>query len=507
MTLEDINKKLEFISLSIEGLDSLTNEKIEELSKDVSNLQNMDVFDKSDEISFKDGDDTLDFETIIASNIEKLNTFDSKEYFKELNNKDFSKVVENSKIAQDRENKIKELVSKIERIGKMNTIINETKNRYSEKSFDQVFETQDKVNTSRLEDENKRITIMAKYNDEIQEDLKILDYIEEVKKLEEENKKIQDKINAIESKKIGLPTDFQDVLQEEIDKENEKIINNEKTINERNTIINGRTADYIKIDMLGKLPAELRQPEVEAAINSDNPRDAYNKLISRSQNEILKYQNRIDKNAEMKEKVEIGRETRNNLKKAKPISYKAEDYSLDDDELLAIEEEIKNGGDKIDELVEKATNEINSLPIPAGKDLRKQAKAWLDMQNGETKNPFKNIARRIKAYSEKTQNQYMDAYKKQQINEKVKNALIDEKKIEKYNSMIETKKTETKTKLQTLSNRQNSWKESLFVDLSKLSNDDLDGITKEGKYGELAAEQYKKVADKEEQEADDGFTH
>lgn len=497
MKLDEINNQLQYISMNIEGLDILTNEKIEELSKKVSNLQNMDVFDKSDEIETKKGDTTLTFEETIEVCLEGLE-FDRKSYISKLmqeNNNDYAKC---KNIADVRQSKISELTSKIARMGLLNTAMRETMNIYNEKDFDKVFETKDRINASRLEDENKKIIMMSKYNDEIKNELDALDYIKEVEKLENENNKITNEIiNIRNQKSLATQKEDEEALQELIDQMTGKIKDNLDIINSRNAIINWRTVNDIKNQMLSKLPAELRQPEVEAAINSDNPREAYNKLISKSQNEILKYQNRIDKNAEMKDKFEIGRETRDNLRKAKPVTYKAEDYSLDDDELLAIEEEIKNGGDRIDELVEKATNEINSLPIPAGKDLRKQAKAWLDMQNGETKNPFKNIARRIKSYSEKTQNQYMDAYKKQQINEKVKNALIDEKKIEKFNSMIETKKTETKAKMQPLDNRYNSFKESLYVNLSKLSNDELDDKIQKGKFGELAVEQYNNVAEKE----------
>lgn len=507
MNIEEINHKLEEISLNIEGLSALTNEKIEMLAKEVSNLTNMEVLDNSSKINFKDGTNELNFNDIITSNLEKLRGFDRKDYFKELYQKDPSKVSENSKIANDRDVKIKELISKIERMGMMNTILNETKNRYSEKNFDKVFDTEDLINTSKLEKENEKITRISNFKDEIEDDLNILDYIKEVKKIEEENKKIQDKINDIEKQKIGIDKDYQDVLQEQIDKENEKLENNKKVIDEKNAIINGRTSDVVKLNMIAKLPKELDTVEVRNALNSENPREAYNNLITKSQNEILKYQNRIDKNSERKEKVEIGRETRESLRKSKPIQFKPEDYSLDEDELSAIDEEIKNGGDKIDELIKNATDEINALPIPEGKELKRNVKEWLDNQIGKTRNPFKNIARRIKANSEKTKSQYIDAHKKSQINEKVKNALILEKQKEKFNDMVETKKKEGISKMQTLHNRQNSWKESLFVDLSKLSNDDMDNIIKDGKYGELANEQYKKVADKEEKEADDEFIY
>lgn len=499
MTLEEINNKLEEISLNIQGLPNLTNEKIEKLAEQTERLTNADegaIFDKD-----------IDFENFISSNLAELNSFDKIKYFEELNQKDFSKVLENQKIAKDRFNKIKELTSKIERMGKLNTIIKETQSRYSEKNFDNVLKTEDLINTSKLEKENEKITKLSNFRDEMEDNFKILDYIEEVKKLEAENVKIKNKITDLETKKIGLDPEFQDNIQKIINKEEKKIENNNEIIDAKNVIIAGRTADDIKRDIESKIPKDLDKTKIQQAINEDNPREAFNKLILNSQNQILMYQNRIDKNIERREKVDIGRVERENLKKAKPIGFNPADYSLDDDEIAAIDEEIKNGGDKIDELIKNATAEINALPVPEGKELRNQVKEWLDNQKGKTRNPFKNIARRIKSNSEKAQSEYIDAHKKQQINEKVKNALILEKQKEKFDNMIRTKRAESKAKTNTLDNMENSWKSSLRVETLKLSNDELDEIIKNKEYGKIASDHYKKVADENTKNDDNSFIH
>lgn len=510
MKLEEINRKLEEISLNIEGLSSLTNEKIEQLAKQVTSLMTMDegvLFDVSDQISIKDGDKELDFNDIINSNIEKLNSFKREEYFDELNQKDPSNIKENANKAIKKDGKVKELVSAIERMGDMNTIIEEAKKRYSEKDFDRVFETEDLKNKSKIEKENEKIVLMSNFNDEIYEDFNVLDYIKEVEKLEKENLKIVNDITKLENEKNGLPKDLQDVLQKNIDKENAKIENNKKIIKDREAIIGGRTADAVKNDMITKLPKELDNAEVQSALKSENPREAYNNLISKSQNKILKYKNRIDKNEERREKIEIGRAERESLKKAGPSTTKLEYYVLDNDELEAIEEEIENGGDKIEQLIEKAKEKINDpaiYPIPEGKDLRKQVKEWMDSEKGKTRNPFKNMMRMIRAGSEKAQNQYIEAYKEAQIKEEVKSKLIKEKQDEKSKIAKVIKEKESASKMQTLNDRYNSWKKSLFFDVSSLSNDDMKKTKEKGEFGELTAKHYSKVADEQNKEADDG---
>lgn len=508
--LKAINE-LRIVNAQIQKLETLKDEDITELSKKIDSA-----------INFKDGEiftvdsGIMNFEEMVTSSLSKLQKFgNGVEYYVELDEKfgATKPADEIEKMALDRKAKIDELISKVERIGNINTVIRELNKRAKDFNIEERLGNKEKEIDDLIEIEENKIKAFAQFENDgiVKKCIAQLTALREKAKIEKENEEIGDQITAETAKRDSVSDTFKAHHQSIIDSLEAKITKNNEKINELDKKINGRTEDEIIDEIKSRVPDNLDKDAIEQAIREGDPKKGLSDVKKGISNQLNLYQNRKTKNSERREQISVGKEERTARGTRTPLTYNADDYSLTDEEKADIENLLRNNGEEIKAMREDIKSDMEAhpdkYPVPTGEDLHKQVREWLDKKEGKTRNPFKLLSRMRRVRSGNTQKQYIESLKTEKIDAEVRARLIDDKKREKFTTKKDEAESASSAKTATLDRIENAFKLGIRKAALRFDNDQLSRTVSEGNYGLRASEVLDTVLEDEAKKDDDAWIH
>ena len=526
MDLVTINEELNKISKSMGVIAGLANDKLDTISKTV------DLLMGSDNKAILYGNKKVEnFEDIIKKCLEILNDESQiKKYVQNLRNEDKVKNEserrsdeEISDLVKARRKIISALVSKIERMGHMNTAVTKIQEQYKAEDIDSEIDNSNSELEKANEYENDKITIINNFLNEINKELELIKLINRKAELSTNITNLSNEISNLENRLKNTTLD-PSVIDDLTSQKNEAEQKYQAAKDEHDAIApkigsntKGKIIASIKTKINKSVMNEFLKDEIKKAIESEDPKKALDNLKNNSQDKINLNKQIIERRKNRSTELSSGRK----LIKDKDDPAEKSKYSLNDNEIneqenLAEEwyEKYKNGeidddeeGMKIKNQIEEILNEHNK-PIPTdkkkarvvAKEQRKEIREWLDSKKGKTKNPFKkafrNVQSRIQSHSSKARESYID----EKILDDLKGRFLKTATDIKYKEVTRgARESEAET--------EKTWRETLLFKLDEKSDDELKEFVEAGKWGKNAREVNRAIVEKNTQQLAEDIEH